>query len=92
MLLTAFVEFRVVAGIIRTASLVLATTFVEQRLVAGRSRKRAGRPHDVSGRPMLIHKYHAVPMPRCAVDLRSRFQNGMVVAWHGKGTGAAWHV
>jgi hypothetical protein len=29
---------------------------------------------------------HYVPMPRCAVALRSRFQNGMVVA----GTGVAW--
>jgi hypothetical protein len=28
---------------------------------------------------------HAMPMPRCAVALRSRFQNGMVVAWHGRG-------
>jgi hypothetical protein len=26
-------------------------------------RKRAGRPHAVSGRPMLIHKHHAVPLP-----------------------------
>jgi hypothetical protein len=24
-------------------------------------------------------------MPRCAVALRSRFQNGMVVAWQGRG-------
>jgi hypothetical protein len=31
-------------------------------------------------------------MPRCAVALRSRFQNGMVVAWHGRGMGAVWHV
>jgi hypothetical protein len=28
----------------------------------------------------LIHTYHAVPMLRCAVALRSRFQNGMVMA------------
>jgi hypothetical protein len=28
---------------------------------------------------------HAVPMPRCAVALKIRFQNGMVVAWHGFG-------
>jgi hypothetical protein len=28
---------------------------------------------------------HAAPMPRCAVALRSRFKNGMVVAWHGRG-------
>jgi hypothetical protein len=59
------------------------TTFVELRVVAGRNRRRAGRPHDVSGRPMLILTYHAVPTPRCAVALRSRFQNGMVMAWHG---------
>jgi hypothetical protein len=40
------------------------TTFLELRVVAGRSRTRAGRPHDVSGRSMLIHAYHAVPLPR----------------------------
>jgi hypothetical protein len=28
---------------------------------------------------------HAAPMPRCAVALRSCFQNGMVVALHGRG-------
>jgi hypothetical protein len=28
---------------------------------------------------------HAALMPRCAVALRSRFQNGMVVPWHGRG-------
>jgi hypothetical protein len=26
-----------------------------------------------------------MPMPRCAVALRSRFQNSMVVAWYGRG-------
>jgi hypothetical protein len=31
-------------------------------------------------------------MPRCAVALESRFQNGMVVVWHGRGMGAASHV
>jgi hypothetical protein len=65
---------------------------MELRVVAGRSRTRAGRPHTVSERAMLIHTYHAVPMPRCAVALRSRFQNVMVVAGHGNGTGAVWHV
>jgi hypothetical protein len=25
-------------------------------------------------------------MPRCAVALRSHFQNGMLVAWHGRGS------
>jgi hypothetical protein len=84
----SFVKVRVVDGNIRTASLLLVTTFVQLCVVAGRSRTRAGRPHTVSGRPMLIHTYHAVPMPRCAVALRGRFQNGMVVAWHGYGM--AW--
>jgi hypothetical protein len=72
--------------------MLLIKTFVELRVIAGRSRTRAGRPHAVSGRPMLIHTYHAMLMPRCAVALRSRFQNGMVVAWHGRGMSAAWHV
>jgi hypothetical protein len=33
-------------------------------------------------------------MLRFAVALRSRFQNGMVVAWswHGRGMVVAWHV
>jgi hypothetical protein len=31
-----------------------------------------------------------MPMPRCAVALRSRFQNDMAVACHGRGMGAAW--
>jgi hypothetical protein len=65
---------------------------VEFRVVVGRSRTQAGRPHAVSGRPMLMHTYHAVPMPRCAVALRGRFQNGMVVTWQWNGMGAAWHV
>jgi hypothetical protein len=30
---------------------------------------------------MLIHTYHAVPMLRCALALRGRFQNAMVAAW-----------
>jgi hypothetical protein len=65
--------------------MLLTTTFVELRVVAGRSRTQAGRSHAVSGRPMLMHKCHAMPMPRCAVALISHFQNGMVVAWHGRG-------
>jgi hypothetical protein len=65
--------------------MLLITAFVELRVVAGRSRTRAGRPHAVSGRPMLIHACHATRMPCCAVALRSRFQNGIVVAWHGRG-------
>jgi hypothetical protein len=36
-------------------------------------------------RAALIHTCHAMPMPRCAVAVRSHFQNGMVVARHGRG-------
>jgi hypothetical protein len=81
----SFVKVRVVDGNIRTACLLLVTTFLEFRVVAGRSRTRAGRSYAVSGRPMLIHTYQAAPMPRCAVALRGRFQNGIVVAWQGNG-------
>jgi hypothetical protein len=65
--------------------MLLITTFVELREVAGRSRTQAGRTYAVSGQPMLIHTCHVVPMPRCAVALRSRFQNGLIEAWHGRG-------
>jgi hypothetical protein len=44
--------------------MLLITNFLELRVVAGRSRTRAGRPHAGYGRPMLIHTYNAVPLPR----------------------------
>jgi hypothetical protein len=81
----SFVKVRVVDRNIRIASLLLVPTLVKLRVVAGRSRMRAGRLHVVSGRQMKIHTYHAVLIPRCAVALRGRFQNGMVVAWQGNG-------
>jgi hypothetical protein len=28
-----------------------------------------------------------MPMPRYAVGLKNRFQNGMIEAWHGRGMG-----
>jgi hypothetical protein len=55
------------------------------RVVDGRSRTRARRPHAFSGRPILIYTCHAAPMPRCAMALRNRFQVGMVVARHERG-------
>jgi hypothetical protein len=104
----SFVKVRVVAGNNRTASstvsrigMFLIATFVELRVVAGRSRTRVGFQHTVSGRPTLIHTSHAMPIPRCAVALGNRFQNGMVVAWHrrgmawekhGRGNGTAWYL
>jgi hypothetical protein len=42
--------------------MLLITNFLERLVVAGRRWTLAGRQHAVSGRPMLIHTYHAVPM------------------------------
>jgi hypothetical protein len=87
----SFVKVRVVAGNIRAASptvsrigMLMITNFVELRVVAGRSRTRAGRLQTASGGPTLIHTCHdqAAPTLSCAVALRC-FQKGMVVAWHG---------
>ena len=49
--------------------MLLITIFVELRVVAGRSRKRAGRPQAVS----------------TGVLCRGLEKNGMVGAWHGHG-------
>jgi hypothetical protein len=59
-------------------------------MVAGKSRTWAGRTHAVSGRPTLIYTCHAMPMPRCAVALRSRFQKGMVMERERYRRGMAW--
>jgi hypothetical protein len=62
--------------------MLLITAFVELRVrvVAGRSRKRAGRPYAVSGQPILIHTCHAAP---CRGLEKSRSER------HGRGaTGA----
>jgi hypothetical protein len=54
--------------------MLLITIFVELRVVAGRSRTRAGNPQAVFGRPC------------CAVALRRTAwsEHGMGAAWHGK--------
>jgi hypothetical protein len=69
--------------------MLLITNFLELGMVAGIRRTLEGRQHPVSGRPMLIHTYHAVPMPfPCrdpAVALRGRFQNNIFVVWQGNG-------
>jgi hypothetical protein len=57
---------------------------------------RAGRPHAVSGRPMLVQTYHAVPMPFPCRSPAANLPRPREVAfrtaysWHGRGT--AWHV
>jgi hypothetical protein len=72
------VKVHMVARNIRTASptvqwigMLLITTFVELCMVARRSWTWEVRPNAVSVRPMLIHTYHAMHMPRCAMALRS---------------------
>jgi hypothetical protein len=80
----SFVKVHMVGGNIRNANPLLVT-FVELRVAAGRSRTRAGCPHAVSRRPMLIHTYHAVPMPW---PWEAAFRTAW--SWHGRRT--AWHV
>ena len=57
--------------VVRIIGMFLITIFVELRMVAGRSRTRAGSPHIVSGRPC------------CAVALRRTawLGHGMGTAW-----------
>jgi hypothetical protein len=67
--------------------MLLITTFLELRVVARRSRTRTGRPHSVSGRPMLIDTYHAVPLARpcrgLERSLSERHIRGMAGERHG---------
>jgi hypothetical protein len=86
----SFVKVSLVDGNIRTASLLLVTTFVELRVVAVRSRTRAGRPHAVSGRPMLIHntmpfpcRYNAALYRGPDRSLSERHGRGMAGKQHG---------
>jgi hypothetical protein len=71
---------------------LLVTNFLELRVIAGRRRTLVDCQHIVSGRSMLIHTHHAVPMlSPCrhpAVALRGRFRKAYL--WHGMGT--AWYV
>jgi hypothetical protein len=70
---------------------MLLITFVELRLVAGRSRTRAGRQHAVSERPILIHTYHATPRPRRAHAALCRDLENSLSKWRGRGTARAQH-
>jgi hypothetical protein len=67
--------------------MLLITTFVELRVVAGRSRTQAGRPHAVSERPMLIHTCHAhaALCRELEKSLSERHVRGMARARHGRG-------
>jgi len=70
---------------------ILMTTFVELCVIAGRSRKRAGRPQGVSRRPMLIHTCHAMPCPCCAPALLCRALEKSLSERHGRSTAGARH-
>jgi hypothetical protein len=65
--------------------MLLITNYVEPRVVAGRSRKRAGRPHAVSGRSMLIHTCHAHAALWHGLEksISKRHGRGMARASHG---------
>jgi hypothetical protein len=65
--------------------MLLITTLVELRVVAGRSRTWAGRPNAVSGGPMLIHTYyaHAALCRGLVKSLSERHDRGMTRARHG---------
>ena len=69
---------------------ILMTTFVELRVVAGRSRNWAGRPQAVSRRPMLIHTCHAEPMPPSCCAVPWPWEVAFRTAWSEHGRGAAW--
>jgi hypothetical protein len=65
--------------------MLLLTTFVELHVVAGRSRTRAGRPHAVFGRSMVIHTCHAHAALCRGLEksLLERHGRGMAQARHG---------
>jgi hypothetical protein len=69
--------------------MLLIINFLELRVAAGRRRTLAGRFWTTDANSHIPCRSHAVPMPSpCrdpAVALRSRFQKGIFVAWHGNG-------
>jgi hypothetical protein len=77
----------------RSLAVLKANSHIPCRSLAATLPLPCHSPHSrlraISGRPMLIHTYHAVPMSfpcrDSAVALRGRFQNGIFVAWRGNG-------
>jgi hypothetical protein len=66
--------------------MLLVITFVELRVVAGRSRTRADHQHVVSGQPMLIHTFHAHAHAAQCYGLEKS-----LLEWHGRGLARAQH-
>jgi hypothetical protein len=63
--------------------MLLITTFLELRVVAGRSRTQAVCRHAVSGRLMLIHTCLATFCNGLEKSLSEQHGDGMARAWHG---------
>jgi hypothetical protein len=63
---------------------------VELRVVVGKSQTRAGRPHAVSGRPMLIHTHTHTHTQFHVHATLCRGLEKWLSERHGRGTGAAW--
>jgi hypothetical protein len=60
--------------------MLLITTFLELRVVAGRSRMWAGHPH---AHPWMADANSHIQCRDPAMALRGRFQDSIFVAWHG---------
>jgi hypothetical protein len=63
--------------------MLLITTFVELRVIVRRSRMQAGHPNAISGRPMLIHTFHAVLCRVLEKSLLERHCRGIIRARQG---------
>jgi hypothetical protein len=67
--------------------MLLMINFLELRVVAGIRRILVGRQHAESGWPMIIHTYHAVPMPSLCrgleKSLSEKYVHGMAGERHG---------
>jgi hypothetical protein len=65
--------------------MLVITTFVELLVVDGKSRTRVGRPHAVSGQPIIIHTCHAHAALCRGLEksLSERHGRGMAWARHG---------
>jgi hypothetical protein len=63
--------------------MLLITNLLVLRMVAGISRTLAGRQHVVSGRPILIHTYYAVTLPRLCHGLERSLSERRIrgMAW-----------
>jgi hypothetical protein len=71
--------------------MLLITTFVELRLIAGRSRTRPVRPRTVYAEPILIHTCHTMPCTCCVHAALCRGLEKSLSERHGGGMARARH-